>query len=236
MAVPQVCIEGMDRREDVSRHITVGRGDVSSSLGLKDGSDADSKLGDPLSIGPEYAGYIGLASIAVFTICWIIGAWVDEDWVLFEDNLCILGISDVMFVRVLYPIGCTLTGIGLMLFGYSVSRFCDHVLQRCGYLSCIPFGISLIGIGSITLDFSHDLHMVFVYIMGAAAGLVLVLITVDDIIHRKWIISLFVIFMSLGFAYFNLFDTDYIQPFTITCLFIWLGVKCIHLIRTGCAY
>ena len=194
-------------------------------MGNSESEGSDVSLGDLLCLSPRRAGYLGLLSIAIFVACWVIGALVDDNWVLFEDNLCHLGVSDIVFVRVLYPIGCLLTGSGLMLFGYSIARSCTRRLQAAGYYSCILFGFSMMGIGAINMDFSHDVHMYFVYLMGVAAAIVLALITIDDIRNRRWAISAFVIFIAVGFLFFTFYNDDYQQAFTITAMLIWLAIK-----------
>lgn len=196
---------------------------------------------NPVPDGSQYAdlkyiGYLGYLSIAVFTVCSVIGACLDEEWVLFENNLCVLGISDLDFVRFLYPVSCTITGLGMMMFGYSMGRTCDRRLQALGYYSCILFGISLICIGAFNLDSYRSEHMISVYAMGISATFVMGFITVDDIRHRKWAISAFVIFMAVGFILLTMFKDGCVQPFTITCMFIWLFIKSRHMVQTGSAY
>ena len=187
-------------------------------------------------LSPKYAGYLGLLTILIFTICNVIGAFADEEWVLFEDNLCVLGVSEVGFVRVLYPFSCTIAGLGFMLFGYSVAKSCNRKLQAYGYYACISFGISFLGIGAITIDFNYDLHMAFVFLLGLSAGIALGLITVDDIILRKWAISIFVILIAIAFALLFFLNTDYIQAIVIPAMMAWLVIKCRNLIVNGSAY
>ncbi|MBO5654217.1 MAG: hypothetical protein J6R72_01850, partial [Candidatus Methanomethylophilaceae archaeon] len=78
--------------------------------------------------------------------------------------------------------------------------------------------------------------MTFVYAMGVTAVMVLLPITVDDLKHGKWALFAFVLFVAAGFIFFTIVDTDYQQPFTIACMFIWLIIKSVGIIRTGSAY
>ena len=187
-------------------------------------------------LDPRRASYLVLSAMVVTVVCWVIAGLMDEDWALFEKTLCHLGTSDILFVRILYPISCAVIGFGLMLFGYSVAKVCDRRLQAAGYYSCILFGISMLGIGFVNMDYSFNLHMTFVYAMGVTAVMVLMPITVDDLKHGKWALFAFVLFIAAGFIFFTIVNTDYQQPFTIACMFIWLIIKSVGIIRTGSAY
>lgn len=200
---------------------------------MGDSKSEESGPGDMLCLSPRHAGYLGLLSVVIFVTCWIVGALVDDEWVLFEDNICNLGVSDITFIRVLYPIGCLLTGLGLMLFGYSVARSCTRGIQAAGYYFCIPFGVSMIGIGMFNLDFNIDVHMVFVYLMGVFAATVLALVTMDDLRQGRRVIPMFVILIAVGFAYFSLFNEDMQQVVTISGMLMWLSIRSHSLIVTG---
>ena len=188
------------------------------------------------SIGPRFAGYVGLISLAQFLICIFIGGFTDENWVLFEDTLCYMGVSDISFIRVMYPITCTLMGLGAAIFGCIVARSSTRKLQVIGYYMCIPFGIFLSGIGIITIDMQYTLHMVCVYLMGASAGFVMGLTSIDDFKNGNKLTLPFFIFLLVGFLYFTFFDMRFQQPFVYLGMFIWLIGKCYHLISTDSAY
>ncbi len=187
-------------------------------------------------LGPRCAGYIGLLSLAQFLICIMIGAFADEDWVLFEDTLCYMGVSEVAFIRVMYPITCTVISIGIAIFGCIVARSSTRRLQVIGYYMCIPFAISLFGIGILNIDLAYIPHMVCVYLMGASGTLVIGLTAIDDFKHGNKVTLPFLVFVLAGFVYFTIFNMDYQQPFVYLGMFIWLIGKCLHLIVTDTAY
>jgi hypothetical membrane protein len=201
---------------------------------LKSNTRTDSVVNTFLT--PKFAGYIALVSIFQFIICVSIGAIADPEWELFENTLCHLGVSDIGFIKVLYPITCTILGIGAMFFGCIVAMYSTHKLQIIGYNICILFGISLIGIGVISIDIDYTLHMIFVYIMGTSAGFVIGLTSIDDFRNGNRYSLPYFIFVMLFFLYFTFFDMRYQQPFVYVAMCIWLFVKCHHLITTDTAY
>ena len=182
------------------------------------------------------AGYLGLLSLAFFIVCWMIGAFADEDWVIFENNVCHLGVSEVDFVRIMYPISCTLTGIGIAIFGYSVGRVCDRRLERIGYYLCLPLGVSLIAIGLIDIDTSLTIHMVFVYSMCISAGIAIGFSGIEDAKKGNWL-SLTYLFVVLAIvAYLTIYHMEYQQFFALMAMFFWLTVKCCFFITKGRVY
>lgn len=184
----------------------------------------------------RHAGYLGLASLGVFIVCWIIGAWMDEEWVLFDDSVCKLGVSDVLAVKIMYPIDCTISGIGLGIFGYSVARSCERKLQAIGYYFCIPFGIALAGLGIVNIDMNFDLHMVFVFAMAIFAGIVIGLTAIDDYrLGNRFTLPYFAIMLVVILLLF-IFLPDYQQPITYVGMFIWVGYKCHHFITKETPY
>ena len=193
-------------------------------------------LGALSNLSPKYAGYIGLASLAQFIVCLFIGGFADEKWVLFEDTLCYMGVSEMLFVRVMYPITCTIMGIGSAIFGYIVAKNSTRKLQIIGYYLAIIFGIALIGIGVITIDMQYTLHMICVYVLGAAAGFAIGLTAIDDFMNGNKVTLPFFLFLLFGFLYFTFFDMRFQQPFVYLGMFIWLFGKCYHLITTDSAY
>ena len=224
----------------INTHLTVAIcGYMSFAYGTpmgKTGSYKGIVSGHLSNLGPRCAGYIGLLSLAQFLICLMICAFADEDWALFENTLCYLGLSDILFVRILYPITCTVVGIGIATFGYMVARSSTRKLQVIGYYICLIFGASMIGIGVFTLDAAYTLHMTCVYTMGVSAGLVIGLTAIDDFMHGNKATLLLLIVILVGFTYFSLYNMDYQQPFAYLGMFIWLIGKCIHLISTDSAY
>lgn len=184
-------------------------------------------------LDPKRAGYLGLASIAVFIVCWVVGALMDDEWRLFEDSICVLGVSDIMFIRVMYPISCILTGLGLAVFGYSVARSSERRLPAVGYYMCILFCISMLGIGIFNMDDFFDLHMDFVYLLGVSSALVMAPVAMDDFRFRRWLPGVYVVILAIVFLILTLYFVDYQQFFTIVGMFIWVGYKCYLCITTG---
>ena len=195
-------------------------------------SDAGRKIIESVPyLSPRHAGILGLFSLSVFIVCWIIGAWVDEEWVLFDDSVCRLGVSDITFIRVMYPIDCTVSGLGLGYFGYCIARSSKRKLQTVGYDLCVPFGLALMGIGLVNIDMNYTLHMVFVFAMAIFGGFVIGLTAIDDFRNGdRFTLPYFIIIMAV-FLYLTFFNFDYQQPFVYVCMFIWLIYKCYFFIR-----
>ena len=201
-------------------------------------SDAHDTMGDSekvfmnrMSLTVRQASYVGLASVFTFVLLFVICVLLDGEWNYADDVICELGISEVPLVRALYLISCVLTGSGIVVFGYTIGRYCTHQLVRFTSLMCVVFGFVLIALGLINMDMNIEIHVQIANTIAVFGTVAMVTNAVEDLLQRRFLLVFLVVFMGALILFVGCYNFDIHQTVSVSSMLIWLVIRCVLYIR-----
>ena len=114
-------------------------------------------------------GAIGLAAAFIFSVSWVVAASADPSWIVGNDYISKLGVSDVKLTADLFNYGCNL--VGILMFVYGIGKAYAYRGGECasGLLVTIAGALLfLIGIIHSGNDY-HVLISVLLFVFLALA-------------------------------------------------------------------
>ena len=175
------------------------------------------------------ASYLGIFSVLVFSISWIVAAIMDGTWVYGMNMVSDLGVSTVFGARLAFTFGCVVGGLGFRAYGYQVMRSCSRPLVKLTYALCILCGFCLIGVG--LFNESTLLHYPFAMSLGGLAIAAIIISLGDDLIQHKNESALKTIIIFGVFLLSLLGARPFAEATAIIALMTWIFVKCASFIR-----
>ena len=177
------------------------------------------------------ASYLGIFSVLVFAISWIVAVTLDGSWAYGVNMVSDLGVSSSLGARIAFLIGCVGGGIGFMGYGYSVMRSCSRPLVKLAYALCILSGFCLIGVG--LFNETTVFHYPFALSLGGFAIAAIIISIVDDLIQHKHESALKTVLISLVFIISLVGSRPFAEATAIIALLTWIFVKCASFIRSN---
>lgn len=173
---------------------------------------------------PRHTVWVCLFAIFVFGLCWVLGVVFDDNWVYGVNFISNLRGSDSILAVVAFIVGCCLSGMGFMLFGYLVNRQCSRRVVKWEYMFCIVAGLFLIGVGIFHPN--NPIHLISAWSVGVATAFLLVLSLLDDYRNgRKVMIAITLLFlMMFALSFFGNMET--LEVNAVILLLIWTAIKC----------
>ena len=175
------------------------------------------------------AAYLGLLSVLVFSVSWIVGVILDGTWAYGINYLSDLGVSPVFGARVAFTVGCIAAGVGFIAYSYSVMKTCPRPLVKLTYLLSIVCGICLIGVG--TFNEGTLLHYPFALTLGGFAIAAIMISIGDDLVERKHESALKTALIFLVFVISLVGTRQFAEATAVIALMTWVFVKCASFIR-----
>ena len=119
----------------------------------------------------------GCIAAIVFTTCWIISAFLWDDWTLGADSLSSIGASREFPSAIIFNFGCLLTGILIIFPGLYLIEHENDMCRYSGYAALLC-SVPCAGMGIITEDYgiyhtiTASLYSLFAvaFIATSAAG------------------------------------------------------------------
>ncbi len=169
------------------------------------------------------ASYIGVLSVAIFSICWIVAAMLDGSWVYGANMVSDLGVSAVRSARVVFEAGCIAAGIGFAGYGYSIMSVCSRPLVKITYALCMVCGFCLIGVG--LFNELSPVHIPCALTLGIVATIAVAISTIDDIIQGNVVAIVKTALISVIVLISLFFGVPFAEATMIICLMAWILVK-----------
>lgn len=113
---------------------------------------------------PAGFGVIAICAAFVFSIMWMVAALGDASWVIGENTLSDLGVSDVQITADLFMYACMIVGVLTVIFGIGKAGY-ETGCNRAGGILVIIAGIFLILVGYFNKDYGNgDIHLAAAYL------------------------------------------------------------------------
>ena len=177
------------------------------------------------------ASYLGLFSVLVFAISWIVAVTLDGSWAYGVNMVSDLGVSASLGARIAFFIGCVAGGLGFMGYGYSVMKSCSRPLVKLTYLLCMLSGFCLIGVG--LFNETTVFHYPFALSLGGFAIAAIIISIADDLLQHKNESALKTMLISLVFIISLVGTRPFAEATAIIALLTWIFVKCASFIRNN---
>ena len=167
---------------------------------------------------------MGSFAIILFTMCWVLGAVFDPDWVYGANMVSDLGVSEDPVVSSLFMIGCIGGGVLFSLFGIFAWKSVNKIPEGLPYILCIPAGICLVMIG--IFDENTAPHVPFAYaLMVLALVAILISIVMEHRKGSRFMPALYIILLVLSGV--SLFVSKaFGEANAIASLLIWVFTIC----------
>ncbi len=181
-------------------------------------------------IGPAGFGIAALLGAFVFSVAWIIAVCGDAGWVLGENTVSDLGVSDVQLSADVFKYASIITGLLFFVFGIGKAVFEKDANRASGIMAIIA-ALALIGIGTYSKDFGNgNAHLfsavVFFLFIAASAALS----GYGDHRQRKTIpAAITVVLFTASLLALATCSFELAEVVIIACVMIWAAVQGIKL-------
>lgn len=177
-------------------------------------------------IGPAGFGIAAVCGAFIFSVAWIVAACGDASWILGEDTLSMLGISDVQVSADAFNYACIITGVLFAIFGFGKLGF-EKGCNRASGAMIIIAGIALLGIGIFTKDFGNgNAHLIVAYLFFLFLALSVILSGIGDYKEKKTIpVAATVILFMISFGSIAFQSLAMIEAITVACALLWAVVQ-----------
>lgn len=177
-------------------------------------------------IGPAGPGIAAICGAFIFAIAWIVAACGDLSWMVGEDTLSVLGVSDVQVSADAFNYGCMVTGVLFAIFGLGKFAFETKCNRASGAMILIA-GIALIGVGIFTKDYGNgNPHLIVAYAFFLFLVISAVLSGIGDYNEKKTIpLAVTVVLFTTALITFAIQPLAMAEAVTVVCALIWAVVQ-----------
>ena len=173
-------------------------------------------------VGPAGPGIAAICGSFILAIAWIVAACGDTSWIVGEDTLSVLGISDVQVSADAFNYGCIVAGILFAIFGLGKFAFETKCNRASGAMILIA-GIALIGVGVFTKDFGNgNAHLFVAYLFFLFLAISVILSGIGDYYEKKTIpLAATVVLFMISLFSFAIQSLAMAEAVTVACALIW---------------
>ena len=191
-------------------------------------NDARFKKNGPY-LDVRHAGYVGAFGALLFMICWLIMVFVDGDWSPGTDMVSGLGLSESSIVRNMFAMSCAISGVAMILCGYSFVRYTPSFWTKVSYTLSMTGGILLICVG--LFDMGYEIHNYCAAAMCVLLIVAVVTMGICDCLEHRYGLVIFSLSLGVFCLLVLLFLPGYDQSAAILSLLLWSFVRSCVFIR-----
>ena len=173
---------------------------------------------------------IGSSSMGLFIALLAVCILIDGSWTPVE-AVCRLGISESGLVRNLFTIDCVISGIGMIVCGYSIMRKESRPLVTAGYVLVMVAGMFLIPIG--IFDMNTWVHEPFAIGVAFVIGIAITMLTLDDLRCGRHLWIAFTASVSIILAFLIKIWPMFDQFISLMTMTLWTLVRFINGASSG---
>lgn len=179
-----------------------------------------------MKIGPAGPGIAAICAAFIFAIAWIVAACGDVTWVVGENTLSDLGVSDVGVSADAFNYGCIICGALFAIFGVGKAAFEKRCNSASGIMMIIA-GLALIGVGVFTKDFGNgNAHLAVAYAFFLFLTISIILTGIGDYQEKKTIpVAVTVAIFMTALGCFALMSIEMAEAVAVACALLWAVVQ-----------
>ena len=171
-------------------------------------------------IGPA----AGCLSSIAFTACWIISAFIWDDWTLGQYSLSSLGSCGVDSAEMFFNFGCLITGFLVIFPGLYLVEDGNRFFRISGYAALIC-GVACAAIGVVTENYGvmHNLaasiYAVFAATFIASSG-------AGDYLEGKKVLTAVAAILLIISGILSLVQPfEVFEPVAVSCILLWTFIQ-----------
>ena len=177
-------------------------------------------------IGPAGFGIAAILGAFIFSVAWIIAVCADASWVLGENTISDLGVSDVQISADLFKYACIISGALFAIFGIGKAIFEEKSNRASGIITIIA-ALALIGVGVYNKDFGNgNAHLFVAIVFFLFTGIVAILSGYGDYHEKKTIpLAVTVVAFTAALFAFATCDLPLAEVAVVICILIWITTQ-----------
>ena len=181
-------------------------------------------------IGSAGFGIAALLGAFVFSVAWIIAVCGDASWVLGENTISDLGVSDVQISADLFKYACIITGVLFAIFGIGKAIFEERANRASGIITIIA-ALALIGVGVYNKDFGNgNAHLFVAIVFFLFTGIAAILSGYGDYHEKKTIpTAITVVAFVVGLFAYATCSLALAEVVIVVCILIWAAAQGVKL-------
>lgn len=180
---------------------------------------------------PAPFAVIGICVAFIFAVVWVIAANADPSWVLGENTLSDMGVSDVQLTADLFNYGTMLCGVLILIYGIG-KAYCESRCSRASGCMLAIAGIFMIGIGYMTKDVGNgNLHEIVAYLFFLFLLIAVITSAFGDWAEGKKLNVAVTIILFLITLWALAFDTlAMAEAVAVACALVWIIAESVKMV------
>lgn len=181
-------------------------------------------------IGSAGFGIAALLGAFIFSVAWIIAVCGDASWVLGENTISDLGVSDVQISADLFKYACIITGVLFAIFGIGKAIFEKKANCASGIFAIIA-ALALIAVGVYNKDFGNgNAHLFVAYMFFLFTAIAAILSGYGDYHEKKTIpTAITVVAFVVGLFAYATCSLALAEVVIVVCILIWAAAQGVKL-------
>lgn len=173
----------------------------------------------------------GICAAFIFSVVWICASNADMSWMIGENSISDLGVSEVKLSVYMFKYGCIVCGILIFIFGFGKAKNEDRYNQISGYMISIS-GVFVVIVGVINKDmWSGNEHLIAAYAAFFLFTIGVILSGFSDWKNKSMIsVSVTIMLLSIVIGISINGTIEMTEAISTICAIIWILFNCTKMI------